>query len=196
MNISRQTYYKYTENIDKDYEEYLVIKECFEKGNKLYGYRRLKELILKETGWVINHKKLLRIMRKYGLKVKYQKVFEKNYNKLKVEQCSAEDLLHRNFKALEINQKWCTDITYLIHNGKRAYLSTIIDLKDSKIVAYRISRKNDNQLVLDTLNDAIKKRKDVKGTILHSDHGTQYTSNEYRAICESNGILRSMSRKR
>lgn len=84
MGISRQSYYKYRNALDKDYKDYLVIKECFEKGNKLYGYRRLKVLIMKETGWIINHKKLLRIMRKYGLKVKYQKVFEKNYNKLKV----------------------------------------------------------------------------------------------------------------
>lgn len=196
MDISRQTYYKYRNIKDKDYEDYLVIKEIFEKGKKLYGYRRLKEYILKETGWIINHKKLLRIMRKYGLRVKYQKVYKRNYNRITEARNSAENLICRNFKTTEINKKWCTDVTYLIYRGKRAYLSTIIDLKDRKIVSYKISKKNDNQLVIDTLNEAIKNRKDVNGTILHSDHGTPYTSSEYRAICESNGILRSMSRKR
>ena len=54
---------------------------------------------------------------------------------------------------------------------------------------------NDNKLVIDTLNEAIAKEKDVNGLILHSDQGLQYTSYEYKAICESNGIQISMSRK-
>ena len=53
----------------------------------------------------------------------------------------------------------------------------------------------DNTLVMDTLNEALRKQKDVHGVILHSDQGFQYTSNEYRAICESNGIIISMSQK-
>ena len=195
MNISRQTYYKYRDKNDQDYPDYLTIREVFEKGNKLYGYRRLKKFFLNEYGWIINHKKLLRIMKKYGLRVKYQKLYKPNYSKKKEEQYAVEDLLKRNFKVQKENEKWCTDVTYLIYKKKKAYLSTIIDLKDRKIVAYKISRKNDNKLVIDTLIDAIKIRKDVQGTILHSDHGYQYTSLEYRAICESNGILRSMSRK-
>ena len=50
-------------------------------------------------------------------------------------------------------------------------------------------------MVIDTLNEAISKRKDVSGLIIHSDQGYQYTSYEYKAICESNGIQISMSRK-
>ena len=90
---------------------------------------------------------------------------------------------------------WDTDVTYLIFKGSRAYLSTILDLYDRKVVAYKISKNNDNQLVVDTLNEAIAKRKDVYGLIIHSDQGFQYTSYEYKAICESNGIQISMSRK-
>lgn len=195
MEISRQTYYKYRNEKDRDYLEYSIIRDCFEKGNKIYGYRRLKKHLLLQYGWIINHKKLLRIMKKYGMRVSYQKIFKTNYSKKSEEQYSVEDLLRRNFKAKKENEKWCTDITYLIYKGKRAYLSTIIDLKDSKIVSHKISRKNDKKLVIDTLLEAIEKRKDVQGTILHSDHGFQYTSHEFRAICESNGILRSMSRK-
>ena len=66
---------------------------------------------------------------------------------------------------------------------------------DRKVVAYKISKRNDIQLVTDTLNEAIAKRKNVHGLILHSDQGVQYTSYEYKAICESNGIQISMSRK-
>ena len=86
-------------------------------------------------------------------------------------------------------------LTYLIHNEKRAYLSTIIDLYDRRIVAYRIGKFNNISLVTDTLNEAIAKEKDVKNLIIHSDQGFQYTSFEYKAICEANGITISMSRK-
>ena len=80
-------------------------------------------------------------------------------------------------------------------DNKRAYLSTILDLYDRKIGAYRISNRNDIKLVIDTLNEAIGKTKDVSNLIIHSDQGFQYTSFEYKAVCESNGILISMSRK-
>ena len=90
---------------------------------------------------------------------------------------------------------WDTDVTYLIFKGSRDYLSTIIDLYDRHVVAYKISKHNDNKLVMDTLNEALDKEKDVHGLIIHSDQGFQYTSYEYKAICESNGIQISMSRK-
>ncbi|MBQ1478033.1 MAG: DDE-type integrase/transposase/recombinase [Erysipelotrichaceae bacterium] len=68
-------------------------------------------------------------------------------------------------------------MTYLIFGNRRAYLSSIIDLYDKRIVSYVISRHNSNKLVMDTLNEALAKRKDVQGCILHSDQGFQYTSN-------------------
>ena len=81
------------------------------------------------------------------------------------------------------------------NKGKKLYLSTIIDLYDRHVVAYKISKFNNNYLVIETLNEAINKQKDVHGLIIHSDQGFQYTSSEYKAICEANGINISMSRK-
>ena len=94
-----------------------------------------------------------------------------------------------------MNKVWDIDITYLIFKGSRTYLSTIIDLYDRHVVAYKISKCNDIKLVIDTLNEAISKEKDVHGLIIHSDQGFQYTSYEYKAICKLNGITISMSRK-
>lgn len=195
LNISRKTYYKYRNTIDKDYHDYLEIKRIFEEGRELYGYRRIKKALLLQTGWVINHKKILRIMKKYNLKVKYKDVFKTNWTKKYIEENVKPNLLKRDFKATELNQKWVTDITYLIHNKRRAYLSSIMDLNSRDIISYKISYKMDNELVISTLNEAISKQKDVTGVILHSDQGFQYTSYEYKQICESNGILISMSRK-
>jgi transposase InsO family protein len=195
LEISPKTYHKYKNSIDKDFEDYLIIKEVFEEMNELYGYRRLKKAILNKHGWIINHKKLLRIMRKFGIRVRYQRVYKRNINKERTENNTYPNLLNRNFEANESNEKWVTDITYLIINGKRAYLSTILDLHTRDIVASKISFKNDNKLVMDTLNEALKDKKDVSGLIIHSDQGFQYTSSEYKVICETHGITISMSRK-
>ena len=143
----------------------------------------------------MNGKKVLRIMKKYNLAPEhYRKSKQKHKNK-RIEDNVKPDLVKRQFDVKELNKIWTTDITYLIYKDKRAYLSTILDLYDRKVVAYQISKRNDIKLVIDTLNKAIDKRKDVYGLILHSDQGFQYTSYEYKAICESKGIQISMSRK-
>ena len=193
LNINRKTYYKYRNSEDKDYYDYLIIKEIFDDSKGTYGYRRIEEGLKLKYGVIFNHKKIQRIMSKYGLKPRYIKKLNKQCKR--IEANVKPNLLKRNFKADKPNQKWCTDITYLIYNKNRAYLSSIIDLYDKKIVAYVISRDNDNKLVIDTILQAIAKRKDVTGVILHSDQGFQYTSTEYRTICEAKGIQISMSKK-
>lgn len=194
LGISTRTYYKYRAAEDKDYYDYLLIKETFDESKGTYGYRRICEGLMIKYGVIFNHKKVARIMKKYGLKPEYIKRIRPNSYK-RIEKNVKPDLIKRNFNTTEHNQVWVTDITYLIFGNKRAYLSTILDLYDRKIVAFQISKRNDVKLVIDTLNQAIAKTKDVSNLIIHSDQGFQYTSFEYKAICESNGIQISMSRK-
>ena len=194
LEISQRTYYKYRNSEDKDYYDYLIIKEIFDESKGTYGYRRICEGLLIKYGVIFNHKKVKRIMNKYNIKPNYMKRIKK-YKYKRIESNVKPNLVKRNFNVEKGNLIWVTDITYLIYNGKRAYLSTILDLYDRKIVAYKISKFNDIKIVIDTLNEAIAKRKDVHGLIIHSDQGFQYTSYEYKAICESNGIQISMSRK-
>ncbi len=194
LGISTRTYYKYRNSEDKDYYDYLLIKEIFDENKRTYGYRRICVGLLIKYGVIFNHKKVARIMQKYGLKPEYIKRIRPNIYK-RIEQNVKPNLLKRNFNVDKPNNVWVTDITYLIFNNKRAYLSTIMDLYDRKIIAYKISKFNNNALVIDTLNEAIAKTKDVSNLIIHSDQGFQYTSFEYKAICEANGITISMSRK-
>ena len=194
LEISKRTYYKYRNVEDKDYYDYLIIKEIFDDSKCTYGYRRVSEGIKIKNGVIFNHKKVLRIMNKYNLKTEYVKrLHPKTYKR--IEENVKQNLVNRQFDVDEPNKIWVTDITYLIFNNKRAYLSTILDLYDRSVVAYKISRHNDNKLVIETINEAIAKNKDVHGLIIHSDQGFQYTSFEYKAICESTGIQISMSRK-
>lgn len=143
----------------------------------------------------MNGKKVLRIMKKYNLIAEYIRKSRRKHKNEKIEDNVKPNLLNRNFITDALNKVWDTDVTYLIFKGTRAYLSTIIDLYDRHVVAYKISKHNDNKLVMDTLNEALTKEKDVHGLILHSDQRFQYTSYEYKAICESNGITISMARK-
>ena len=194
LEISKRTYYKYRNAEDKDYYDYLIIKEIFDDSKGTYGYRRITEGIKVKYGVIFNHKKVQRIMNKYYLKPEYIKRIRPN-NYKRIEENVKPNLVKRKFNTNKPNKIWVTDITYLIYNSKRMYLSTILDLYDRKVVAYKISKFNNIQLVIDTLNEAIAKRKDVYGLILHSDQGFQYTSYQYKAICTSNNIQISMSRK-
>lgn len=195
LEISPKTYYKYRNKEDPDYYDYLIIKEIFDDSKGTYGYRRIVEGLRIKYGVVINGKKVLRIMKKYNLIPEYHRKAKNKQKFRRIDENVKTDLIKREFDTSEPNKIWITDITYLIFKGKRAYLSTILDLYDRRVVGYQISKRNDIKLVTDTLNEAIQSIKDVTGLIIHSDQGFQYTSYEYKAICESNGILISMSRK-
>ena len=148
-----------------------------------------------EYGVKFNHKKIARIMWKYGLKPEYIKRIRNSGGYKKIQENVRPNLVKRNFNSEKKNQIWCTDVTYLTFGNKRAYLSTIIDLYDRRVVAYKISRFNNLQFVIETLNEAIQKEGNIKGLILHSDQGSQYTSNQYKEFCLAKGIQISMSRK-
>ena len=73
LEISKRTYYKYRNAEDKDYYDYLLIKEIFDESKKTYGYRRICDGLLIKYGVIFNHKKVQRIMAKYALKPEYAK---------------------------------------------------------------------------------------------------------------------------
>ncbi|ENL4422694.1 MULTISPECIES: IS3 family transposase [Bacillus cereus group] len=87
-----------------------------------------------------------------------------------------------------------TDITYLRFQEGFRYLSVVQDIYNNEVVSWKISKRNDNELVLDTIEMLAQKR-DVRGTILHSDQGFQYTSHAYNKRLLDLGIIGSYSRQ-
>lgn len=75
----------------------------------------------------------------------------------------APNLLQRDFHASRPNQKWVTDITYIQYGSATLYLSTIIDLFNNEIVAYKLYTHQQHSLVIDTLNKALEKRGNRQG---------------------------------
>ena len=129
LNISKSNYYKYYNQNDKDYDEYLLIKDIFDESKGTYGYRRIEKGLLQKWGLIMNHKKVHRIMKKYNLRPQYTRKV-KNHSYKRIEENVKPNLLKRKFNTDRPNKIWTTDITYLICNNKRAYLSTILDLYD------------------------------------------------------------------
>ncbi len=140
----------------------------------------------------VNRKTVQRIMQKYNLQCRV-----KPKRKVKIlgeSQKIVPNRFEQNFQADRPNQKWVTDITYLPFGESMMYLSTIMDLYNNEIIAYRVKESQDVTLVLETLEAACKNR-EVKDVILHSDQGSVYTSYAFQNLAEEKGIITSMSRK-
>lgn len=113
----------------------------------------------------------------------------------------AENILDRDFHAEKPNEKWLTDVTEFKWYEKvgnewvkrKVYLSAILDLYDRRIVSYVIRNSNDNPLVYDTFDRAVKANPNAH-PIFHSDRGFQYTNRVFHQKLESAGMTQSMSR--
>ncbi len=109
-------------------------------------------------------------------------------------QITAENILNREFTAERINEKWLTDVTeFKLSNGKKAYLSAILDLADNSIISYVLGASNNNKLVFDTLDKAILSNPTAT-PLFHSDRGFQYTSSSFRNKLNAINATQSMSR--
>ena len=109
----------------------------------------------------------------------------------------AENLLNRQFYADKPNEKWLTDVTeFKWYEGievHKVYLSAILDLYDRRIVSYVIRDRNDNPLVFQTFENAMKDNPDAH-PLFHSDRGFQYTNRTFHHKIEKAGMTQSMSR--
>ena len=143
-----------------------------------------------QEGLLINEKKIRRFVRIFHLKPRYlHRLRHHSDTRKRIAVKIQHDALRRQF-----NQAgWVTDITYLIRQQKRTYVSKILDLRNRNIVTFVISHRHDMKLVLDTLYQAHEK-KDSNRHILHSDQGFQYTTNEYLKVCSTHGLFVSHTR--
>jgi putative transposase len=142
-----------------------------------YGYRRVKHQ-LRRSGKKVNHKRIQRVMKKYGLMSALKKAFipYRTYSD------SPGPCFPNRVKGMTLtgpNQMWSTDMTYIkIHSGF-IYLSAVLDVYTRVVIGWAISRKIDKELCIAAMKSAIKNRGEHPGCIHHSDQGVQYTSHKY-----------------
>ncbi|ABC01531.1 IS3 family transposase [Mycoplasma capricolum] len=201
LKISRSLYYKKLKqevNINKIEKSIKLEKEIISIFNKRpRGYRKIKEALLKEFNWIVNHKVILKIMRKFNLIVGWLKNKRNNKHKTGRNKFNTPDLINREFKKVkEFGKVLYTDVTYIIWKNERVYLSTILDGATRQIIDYRISDKNNSNLINTNFKNAISKLKqleiNIKNIIIHSDHAVVYEANSFRKICKKYQIRQSM----
>lgn len=197
--VSRSGYYKWLAQNGKpakDHNDYLLIKDVFEKGKKKLGWRGVQMNLKNKHQIVMNHKKIRRIMNKYGLRCQvrrrnpYKAIMKKTQ-----EHRTFANLLDRSFKQSVPDKVLCTDITYLYYGaGRLAYLSAIKDIATGETLSWEVSQNISMGFVLATI-EKLRGRNLPVGTLIHSDQGSHYTSPEYSALVAKLGITQSMSRK-
>jgi transposase InsO family protein len=195
--IPRSSYYKWRKRPKSahEVENEELLKEMarlFEKVEGIYGYRRMALNLRRMLNRRLNRKRVHRLMRLGGMKSVIRRK-KKSYVYISPQQI-AENLLNRQFSADSSNEKWLTDVTELPYdNGRKAYLSAILDLHDKRIVSHVLGQHNDNPLVYRTLQQAQETAPD-SSPLLHSDRGSQYTSRGFKVILDTQGMAQSMSR--
>ena len=203
--VSRSGYYRWlgcaparAQREKADYEQHLLIRDIFQKKHRKAGWRVIK-MNLERQGVIMNHKKIRRLMKKYGLVTQIRRRNPYKWlAKATQEHRTAPNVLQRRFDQGTPYKVLSTDITYL-HDGRgqRSYLSIIKDLASGEIVAHRVSASLGMDLSLDVLTQAVTRlgRKKLRGALIHSDQGFHYTHPTYSKRLAELGITQSMSRR-
>lgn len=199
LKFPRSTYYKALVCVPskrkQEYQEFSdKVKACFHENKGRYGAIKLHH-VLNASGTECSLKRVQRHMQRLGLHSIVIKKYNHKANQGKVPN-DKENVLDRDFAADTINQKWVTDITY-IHVLKEGwtYLASVMDLYDRKIIGYAYGKHMTSELALEAVKNACLNVKDTTGIILHSDLGSQYTSDLFERYMTANGFIHSFSRK-
>ena len=197
IKLARSTYYYHLKQLDKpdkDQELKAEIQSIFieHKGN--YGYRRI-HLELRNRGYLVNHKRVQRLMKVLNLQAKMRQKRKYSSHKGDVGK-KAENLIQRQFEGSKTMEKCYTDVTEFAipASTQKLYLSPVLDGFNSEIIAYNLSTSPNLEQVKTMLEQAFTE-KHYENTILHSDQGWQYQHDSYHQFLESKGIQASMSRK-
>jgi transposase InsO family protein len=193
--LKRSTFYyqlKAREAVDKYAELKGEIQAVYDLHKGRYGYRRVAEAV-QQAGHSVAVNTVQSLMGKLGLK---SLVRPKKYKSFKGEiGAAAPNILARDFNAAAPNKKWVTDVTeFKLPDGK-VFLSTVMDLCTSEIIAHEIHRRPSLGLVTRMLNKALAKLGADEKPILHSNQGWQYRMARYRDLLRGKGVVPSMSRK-
>jgi transposase InsO family protein len=191
--VSRASYYRSWRQ-KQPRQEQVALRDAMQRlalKDRHCGYRRIGRL-LKREGWLVNHKRLLRLMHEDNLLSIRRRRFvittDSNHG------WKVYPNLARHTVVTQLNQLWVADITYVRLQHEFIYLAVVLDVYSRRVVGWKISRRLDSSLAQQALELALIQRRPAPGLIHHSDRGLQYACREYVQRLEENGITISMSR--
>jgi putative transposase len=168
-----------------------LIRASFNASNGIYGSPRVF-LDLREVGETCSKHRVARLMREN--KIRPVRGYGRKPKAGAKPSELAANILQRQFDVGRPNKAWVTDITYIRTWEGWLYLAVIMDLFSRKIVGWAVAPTIGSGLVLDAVLIAVRRRRPKK-TIIHSDQGSQYGSDDWRRFCKTNGLVPSMSRR-
>lgn len=200
LNVAQlvsSTYYYQVNQLDKpdkDKELKAEIQSIYDEHKGNYGYRRI-HLELRNRGYIINHKKVQRLMKELGLAARIRR--RKTYKSYKGDVGKkAPNLINRAFEGAKPFEKCYTDVTeFALPNcSEKLYLSPVLDGYNSEIIDFTLSR-SPNLMQVKSMLEKVFPEEAYPNTILHSDQGWQYQHEAYHHFLDSKSIRSSMSRK-
>lgn len=196
--VSRGTFYNYMLRNKRDDVWYInrrkelkpLIVEVYNESEQRFGSKKIAT-VLQSRGVKVSDKVVRDICKELGLtsiRKGSKKLFKKDAEFYK-------NKVNRQFNPDAPNQVWVTDVTYLKHKNMTLYLCVILDLFSRKVISYKIGKRNSSALTKSTLLQAYQNRSPKKGLIIHSDRGTNYTSDAYNQCVIDCNMIHSFSKK-
>jgi putative transposase len=192
--VSRAGYYRFLEPAGEKAAE-MELRDAIQKlavEMPAYGYRRITAA-LRRGGWVVNHKRVRRLMRADNLLCLRRRAFVRTTDSnhgLRV-----YPNLARALQVSGLNQLWVADITYIRLLLEFVYLAVILDAFSRRVIGWALGRTLEADLAIAALQMAIGAGRVAPGLVHHSDQGVQYASKDYIDLLTAQGISISMSRR-
>ena len=192
--VSRASYYRRLEEVAPDEAE-MEVRAALQKTvlahRRRYGYRRVTQE-LRHRGMVVNHKRVLRMMREDNLlAIRYRKYILTTDSQ---HTCQVYFNLAARMTLTGINQLWVADITYIRLRHEFVYLAVVLDRFSRKAIGWELDRTLAARVAVAALKKAIARRQPPPGVVHHSDPGVQYACTEYNLVLEAHHMIPSMSR--
>ena len=170
-----------------------LIKQSWLESGCVYGYRKVHHDLL-DMGEHCASNTIAKLMQKCGLKAQigYKRRSGKHGTKPSI---VAANQLAQNFDVAAPDNVWVTDITYIKTHEGWLYLAVVIDLYSRRVVGWSMNGRMQTSLALDALLMAVWRRKPKAKVIIHSDQGSQFTSQEWQSFLSDHNLEASMSRR-
>ena len=199
MNVSASGFYEWfgrpaSERSLSDARLTRSIRESFELSDRTYGSPRVWH-DLRATGEQCGVNRVARLMKLANLQARRKRRRLPGDGATRLENHIAPNHLQREFEALEPNQKWVADFTYIWTAEGWLYAAAVMDLYSRRIVGWSMSDTMQARMVSDALLMALWRRGRPSALMHHSDQGSQYTSDEFQKLLKSQNITCSMSRR-
>ena len=194
LHVSRSGYYAWQHHTSSHRQEMneRIAEQMIQihrQSHQSYGSPRMVRA-LRQQGFWCNRKRIVRLMRLHSIRAKTKRRFK--ITTRSTSRPAVPDLVRRVFSAPEPNRIWTSDITYLRRREGWAYVAVVLDLYARRIVGWELASRLTADLVTSALQRALDVRKPDAGLILHSDRGSQYTSQEVKHLAEAYGIRQNM----